>query len=219
MGEQAEKPQPRRPATWEELCAVPDHLVAQIIDGELIVSPRPAFPHAHTTSWIGGALVPTFGRQPGGGGDPPGGWWVLDEPQLYLDGHDLVPDLAGWRRERVPLLPHIVRYAVVPDWVCEVLSPSTAGIDRVRKMRIYARAGVRHLWHVDPIGRTLEVYRLEDERWVVAGTYEGEEIVRAEPFDVLPLELALWWLPEAPAPDEPPPAPPTEPGPTEPCDS
>ena len=105
-----------------------------------------------------------------------------------------MPDYAGWRRDRVPVLPNVAALTVPPDWACEVLSPSTGAIDRGRKMRIYARERVGHLWLVDPNARTLEVYRLEGPRWVVAGTHAGAECVRAEPFDAVELRLARWWL-------------------------
>src|SRR5207249_2269272 len=98
-----------------------------------------------------------------GGADRPGGWWILFEPELHLGENVLVPDHAGWRRERMPLLPDVAAFTLAPDWVCEVISPSTAHIDRGRKLRAYAREQVAHLWFVDPLARTIEVYRLERE--------------------------------------------------------
>jgi len=182
----------QRKATYENLLQVPDILIAEIVDGELITSPRPAFPHARATSAIGQDLSP-FDRRPGGPGGP-GGWWILFEPELHLGADILVPNLAGWRRERMPVLENVAYCELAPDWVCEVVSPTTARLDRVRKMPIYAREQVSHLWLVDPILRTLEVYRLERQRWVVVSTHGGAEGVRAEPFEAIELDMSRWWL-------------------------
>jgi Uma2 family endonuclease len=183
----------KRRATYEDLAKVPDTMVAEIIDGELFTSPRPASPHARVTTVLGGDLLGAFDRPPA---DPasPGGWWFLVEPELHFGDDVLVPDLAGWRRSRLPVLPNVVAFTLAPDWVCEVISPSTGVLDRGRKMRVYAREQVPHLWIVDPILRTLEVYRLEDARWIVASTHGGTDVVRAEPFDAVELRLARWWL-------------------------
>ena len=169
----------KRNATYDDLCALPDHMVAEIIDGDLFASPRPASPHALASSMLGAAVIGSFGDEPSGG-DLPGGWWILFEPELHFRRDVLVPDLAGWRRERMPTVPDVAGFELAPDWACEVISPSTGEIDRGRKMRVYARERVGHLWIVDPILRTLEVYRLEDGRWVVASTHAGTEQVRAE---------------------------------------
>jgi Uma2 family endonuclease len=179
----------RAPATYEDLLAVPDHLVAEIVDGELHTSPRPAPRHADASSGMGGALRGPFDRGRGG----PGGWRILDEPELHLGRDVLVPDLAGWRRERMPHIPEEAYISLAPDWVCEVLSPSTAALDRVRKLPIYAREEVSHAWLVDPIARTLEVLRLETGRWVLAGTWAGTTLVKAEPFEAVGLDLTLLW--------------------------
>src|SRR5438876_12320875 len=138
---------PKRHASYDDLCRLPEHLVGEIIDGELIVTPRPALPHAAASSALGAELWGPFNRPPGSGG--PGGWWILDEPELHFGQDVLVPDLAGWRRERLPKLGRGVGIELPPDWVCEVVSPSTARIDRTRKMAIYAKVGVPHLWIVD----------------------------------------------------------------------
>jgi len=198
MNDPARKGERRRRATYEDLLAAPEHMVAEIIDGELVLSPRPASPHAFASSSLGADLVLRFGR--GHGDDSPGGWWILDEPQLRLGDEELVPDLAGWLRERVPEFPNVARHVVTPDWVCEIVSPSTARIDRVKKMPVYSRASVPCAWLVDPLARTLEVYRLEQGRWVVAGVYDGEEPVRAEPFEAVAFDLTLWWPPSPPPP-------------------
>jgi len=168
-------------------------MVGEIIDGELYASPRPASPHALAASGIGSDLFGRFNR-PTNGPDAPGGWWILDEPELHLGSEVMVPDLAGWRRECMPRIPDVAYFELVPDWVCEVVSPRTGILDRRRKMPIYAREGVSHLWIVDPILKTLEVYRLESGRWVVASTHGGDDLVRAEPFDAVELDIVRWWL-------------------------
>lgn len=179
----------KRPATYEDLLGVPDDKVAEIVAGDLHVSPRPALRHVVASSRLGEGLGGPFDRGRGG----PGGWWILDEPEIHL-GHDvLVPDLAGWRRERLPTVPDAASMTLAPDWVCEIVSPSTESLDRARKMPVYARAGVAHLWLVNPQARTLEVYRLAEGRWLLLATHEGGAHVRAEPFDAVELALAPLW--------------------------
>ena len=182
----------RARATYADLLAVPEHLVAEIVDGELVTSPRPAPPHALAASAVGSVLFDRFAG-PSGAGDRPGGWHVLDEPELHLGDDVLVPDLAGWRRERMPGLPDTAYFTLAPDWVCEVVSPSSGRLDRARKMPIYAREGVAFLWMVDPPARTLEVYRLDGGRWMVAATHGGDEAVRVVPFDAVAVEMRRWW--------------------------
>jgi Uma2 family endonuclease len=178
-----------RPATYDDLVAVPEHLVAEIVDGELWTSPRPAPRHGAASSEVGHQLGPPFHRGRGG----PGGWWILDEPELHLGGHAVVPDLAGWRRQRMPRLPDTAHFVLAPDWVCEVLSPSTMQLDREKKLGVYAGHGVRHAWLVDPLARTLEVLRLEGAHWTLIDTHTGEAVVRAEPFEAVELELGALW--------------------------
>ena len=179
----------KAPATYADIEALPEHVVGEILDGELIVSPRPASPHAWAASQLGVDLTGPFGREKG----EPGGWIILDEPELHFGPQVMVPDLAGWRRERMPRMPELPFFELAPDWVCEVLSPSTARIDRSRKMRHYARAKVQHVWLVDPLATTLEVYRLDGDGWRLVDTYAGDEQVRPEPFDALPLDLTNLW--------------------------
>jgi len=169
----------------------PPEVIAEIMDGELHLQPRPGTPHGLATSALGEELGPPFKRGRGG----PGGWVILDEPELHLGpGPDkLVPDLAGWRRERMPEVPDAPAILLAPDWICEVLSPSTIGIDRGRKRRIYAREGVAFLWLVDPAAQTLEAYRLVDGRWTEVATFEGNARVWAEPFDAIELDLETLW--------------------------
>jgi Uma2 family endonuclease len=183
----------RRRVTYEDLLKVPDTMVAEIVDGELYASPRPASPHARAMSVIGSDLGGPFDGIPDGPGRP-GGWWILVEPELHFGSDVMVPDLAGWRRERMPVIPNVAFFELAPDWACEVVSPKTGILDRRRKMPIYAREGVSNLWIVDPILKTLEVYRLEAGRWIVASTHGGSDHVRAEPFAAVELDLVRWWL-------------------------
>ncbi|MBK8995853.1 MAG: Uma2 family endonuclease [Myxococcales bacterium] len=189
----------RRRATYDDLLAVPEHLVAEILDGELVTSPRPAARHSVSASVAGSELLGSFHRKPGGPHGP-GGWWILHEPELHLGQDVLVPDLAGWRRERMPAIPDVAAFDLAPDWICEVLSASTERLDRTQKLRIYAREGVRHCWLINPVQHTLEVYRQEHERWLLLSTHSNRDLARAEPFDAIELDLSRWWLEE----DEPP---------------
>ena len=191
------EPMPRippldRPATYDDLMKVPDIMVAEIVDGELHASPRPAIRHANVTSSLGVFIGGPF--QHGRGG--PGGWWILFEPELHFGRNVLVPDLAGWRRTRSPQLPGKAFATIVPDWVCEVLSPPTASLDRVKKLAIYAREQVPHAWLIDPASRTLEVLRLEAGRWTILATHAGSDVVRAEPFTDIELDLMSLWADE-----------------------
>jgi Uma2 family endonuclease len=176
-------------ATYEDVLNAPENTVAEILDGELHLSPRPGPKHSGAASALGMILGEPFHRGRGG----PGGWWILDEPELHLGEHVVVPDLAGWRRERLPSLPDEAYFSLAPDWVCEVLSPSTERIDRVHKLRIYAQAGVSHVWLLDPTQRTLEVLRLHDAAWLITGVLAGDAMARVEPFEVAELDLASLW--------------------------
>jgi Uma2 family endonuclease len=179
-----------RPATYEDLAALPDTLVAEIVRGQLHASPRPASPHAAAASVLGGRLVPPFHEGRGG----PGGWWVVLEPELHLEADVLVPDWAGWRRTRMPTYPKCAYFTLAPDWICEILSPSTSQLDRAQKLAIYAREGVSHAWLIDPDAETLEVLRLENGRWTILATHAGNEVVRAEPFADIAIELQALWI-------------------------
>jgi Uma2 family endonuclease len=183
-------------ATYDDVLNAPENKVAEILDGELFLSPRPAFRHTVASSCLGSALGDPFGRGRGG----PGGWWILDEPELHLGDHVVVPDLAGWRRERMPTGPEEAYFTLAPDWVCEVLSPSTERIDRGRKLHIYAEAGVPHLWLVNPVERTLEVMRLRDGAWTILAVHSDSDVVRAEPFEAIELELSILWADLPPKP-------------------
>ncbi len=184
-------PEFKRKATYVDVLAAPANMTAELVSGELVLSPRPAPRHALASSAVGADLFGAFGRRSGDRG--PGGWWILDEPEIHLGEDVIVPDLAGWRRECLPLLPEDAHFILAPDWACEVISPRSASHDRVKKMRIYAREGVLNVWLIDPMGRTLEVFRLEEGRWILVSTHAEDEKVRAEPFDAIELALADWW--------------------------
>ncbi|HEY4159503.1 MAG TPA: Uma2 family endonuclease [Polyangiaceae bacterium] len=179
----------RRPATYDDIVALPEHVVGEIVGGELQVSPRPAIGHALGSSALGATLMPRF--QFGDGG--PGGWWILDEPELHFGEDVVVPDLAGWRKERMPELPRKTFLTATPDWVCEFLSPSTSRFDRTKKIPLYAHARIPHLCLFDTLAETLEVFRLESAHWVLLGAHGGDDVVRAEPFDAVALELKRIW--------------------------
>jgi Uma2 family endonuclease len=185
-------PAPRR-ATYEDLFGLPENVVGEIVDGELVTSPRPALPHALASSALGVVLGGPFSFRRGG----PGGWWIIDEPELHLGADVLVPDLAGWRQERMPDRPTGAFITMVPDWICELVSPSTARLDRGRKRAIYAREGVPFLWMVYPVEQSLEAFCLEGGRWVLTGTYEGAGVVQVPPFEAVGIDLEEIWGPEA----------------------
>lgn len=176
---------------YEQLLAAPSHLIAQVIRGVLVTQPRPAPRHARAASVLGIRLGGPFDLGEGG----PGGWLILDEPEVHLGEHVLVSDLAGWRRERMPVLPDAAYFDLAPDWICEVLSHSTQAIDRAEKMPIYAEHNVGHAWLVDPAARMLEAYRLQEGRWLQLGTWRGDAKVRAEPFDAIEIALSAIWGP------------------------
>lgn len=178
-------------ATYEDLTRVPDTMVAELIDGEVYAWPRPSGPHTNAASVLGMIIGSAFQL----GTTGPGGWWIQDEPELHLSEHVLVPDLAGWRRERMPQIPEDHIYSIPPDWACEVLSHSTAKIDRVRKLPIYARHGVAYAWLVDVQQQFLEVKRLVNGVWNDIAVFTAGDVVRAEPFDAIEIDMTPVWGP------------------------
>lgn len=184
------RPVPLWDDTYPALGAFPSNLVAEILGGELVDSPRPRVLQTLAASAILGTLLGPYVRGLGG----PGGWLLLFAPELHLVGGEVVvPDLAGWRRERLPEAPDVTVMTLTPDWVCEVLSLETVALDRGVKMLAYAHAGVEHVWLVDPDLQSLEVYRHEDGAWSLLGVHEGTQRVKAEPFGGMELELSLLW--------------------------
>jgi Uma2 family endonuclease len=178
-----------RLATYEDLLRMPEHLVAEIINGRLVTHPRPAPRHLRASSSLGVKIGNSFDI----GGNGPGGWWILDEPELHLGAHVLVPDLAGWRRERMPSLPEAAWFELAPDWVCEVLSPGTASQDRAEKLPIYAVRGICHVWLIDPLLRTLESFENRDGKWLLLTTLKDADPVSLPPFDAITFDLSLLW--------------------------
>jgi Uma2 family endonuclease len=170
---------------YAALEALPEGVVGEIINGQLYAHPRPAGPHALTASHLGVDLGGPYDRGRGG----PGGWWIIYEPEVHfvLNVELMVPDLAGWRRSRMPQVPDDQRFDVVPDWVCEVLSPSTASRDREVKMPLYARYGVSYAWLVDPIARRLEAFALDEGQWVEVASFGDGEPIAAPPFEAVAL--------------------------------
>ncbi len=181
----------KRGATYDDLVRLPDTVTGQIIDGDLYAMPRPAGAHAFVASLLGGDLHVPFQR----GRDGPGGWWIIDEPEVHFASNVLVPDITGWRREQMPQSPTAEErfFTLTPNWVCEVLSPSTASLDRVRKRRVYEGAGVQWLWYIDPIGRTLEAFEWVQGRYSPLGTWGPGESPNVAPFDAIALDLDAIW--------------------------
>ncbi|MDX2155795.1 MAG: Uma2 family endonuclease [Hyphomicrobiaceae bacterium] len=178
-----------RPATYADLAALPPHVVGEILFGALHAHPRPAPRHARATTRLGAELDGPFDR----GRSGPGGWLILDEPELHLGPHVVVPDIAGWRRERLPRLPETAFIETAPDWVCEVLSPATQRVDRTDKLAIYAAFEVGHCWYVDPVARTLEVFARQGRQWLIAATFKDADPVTAPPFEAHTFALDILW--------------------------
>lgn len=184
-------------ATYQDVLDAPPHKVAEIVDGTLHLNPRPAPRHAWASAGLGDAVGPPFNRGRGG----PGGWRILAEPELHLGEDILVPDIAGWRRERMPELPEEAYFSLAPDWVCEILSPSTRMLDLGVKRGIYAREGIPHLWFVDPEARTLEAFELRNDQWVLLETLKENDAVSLPPFEAISFSLGDLWSDTEPEAD------------------
>ena len=180
----------RRKATYQDLCRLPDSVIGEIVDGELIATPRPSKRHGYAASALSSEIGPPYQFGRGGG---PGGWWILFKPEVRLGEHILVPDLAGWKRERMPSLGEGNQFDLAPDWVCEILSPGTVRLDKKRKLPIYAEFGTGHVWLLDPLSRTMEAFRLSSGKWLLVGFYSGDDRVRCEPFEEVEIQLAILW--------------------------
>lgn len=178
-----------RPATYADIEALPPHLVGEILFGHLVTHPRPHRRHGGAGAVLG--MVTGNPYQLGVGG--PGGWIFIDEPELHLGPHVTSPDLAGWRRERMTEPSDKAFFEIAPDWICEIISPSTEKYDKGDKRRIYALYGVRYLWHLDPRAKTLETFELQDENWLLTHTFIDQEDVCASPFDAITFSLGLLW--------------------------
>ncbi len=176
---------------YEQLLALPEHVTGEILNGGLHTMPRPSGRHGLAESVLNIRIGTPFGFGEGG----PGGWRIIIEPEVHFirDQEVAVPDLAGWRRERMPSVPEGHRFEIVPDWVCEILSPSTTQKDRTVKLPIYARHGVPYVWIVDPLARTLEAFELHEGRWLLIATLKDDDAVSVPPFDAVEFSLADLW--------------------------
>jgi Uma2 family endonuclease len=179
----------KKRATYQDVLDAPEHMVAEIIGGELRLSPRPGGPATSVASKVAAVLIPPFNDGHGG----PGGWIILVEPELHLGEEILVPDLAAWRIERLPTVPEGAAFTMPPDWVCEVISPRSETSDRLEKMPRYAAAGIRHAWLVHPRRRSVEAFRLHDGMWLAVAVHRGNVQVCLEPFEAIEIELSRLW--------------------------
>jgi len=180
----------KKTATYEDLYSIPENMTGQIINGELFAMPRPSPRHCHVVSGIGFEIGPPYRFGRGG----PGGWVILDEPEIKLGQNIFVPDLAGWKKEKLPKFPKTNYISVLPDWICEVLSPGTEKTDRADKMPVYAQFGVPYLWLINPVEEILEVFKLDSGRWTLLAVYAENEKVRAEPFQETEINLENLWF-------------------------
>ena len=180
---------PAAPATYQNVLDAPEHVVAELIGGTLHTHPRPAPRHARAGARLISKLGPPFDEGDGG----PGGWRIFYEPELHLAGEVLVPDLAGWCRERMPELPDTAYFTLAPDWACEILSPSTRAHDLVHKRPLYAAAAIAYLWLIDPVEQILEAFALADGHWRLIGAVEHDDAVQIPPFDAVTFQLGDLW--------------------------
>ena len=177
------------PATYDDLLKLPENVVGEILNGELYSSPRPAPRHVNAEDELLAEIRAAYQRGRGG----PGGWWILSEPELHFRKDILVPDIAGWRVERMPNLPETAWFDLSPDWICEVLSPSTGRLDRTKKLPIYARESVPFAWLVDPLQKTVEVMKLSGDVWQILHVFGGEDQMSTSPFEELTIDLRTVW--------------------------
>ena len=177
---------------YGQLSALPENLVGEIVNGRLHTRPRPSGPHAVAESSLGDELIGPYQKGKGG----PGGWWIIIEPEVHFVLNEVVtvPDLAGWRRARMPRPPEGHRFEVIPDWVCEILSSSTEKFDRTEKMPLYAQYGVRYFWVINPVEKTLEAYELIEDRWTLMGVFKDEQVVQIAPFQEVAIALPDLWI-------------------------
>jgi Uma2 family endonuclease len=181
----------KRKAVYDDLYTLPANMTGEIIEGELHAFPRPHSRHGRMATRLSIRIGAPYDFGDSGG---PGGWVIIIEPEVMLGENLFVPDLAGWKQERLPAPPAENWISVAPDWVCEILSPSTFRIDRVRKMPIYAVHSVPYLWLIDPLNKLLEAFKLKDGAWMLMGNYAENDKARVEPFQEVEIDLAhLWW--------------------------
>lgn len=184
----------RKAHGWQDILAAPEGVKAEVLAGELHTAPRPHPRHGAAQAVLSAEITGPF--QIGRGG--PGGWWILIEPDVAFGPHDIVaPDLVGWRRQRLPAFPDEQPITARPDWICEVLSPRTARRDRTAKSDLYLRHEVPHYWLVDPEARTLEVYELDNDRWLRLGAWSEDDTAAIPPFEAVEITLSTLFPPEA----------------------
>ncbi len=179
----------KRNATYADIEALPEHVIGEILYGTLVTQPSPSMPHGAAQSALSGELSRPFQKGKGG----PGGWVFVTVPELHISGHVLVPDIGGWKRERMPAVPKTAHVNIAPDWICEILSESTEKYDRGLKRDIYREIGVQHLWLLDPGFKYLECFQCVANKWLLDGTYSGGEPVRVPPFDAIEISLNELW--------------------------
>ena len=182
-------------ATYDDLLAVPEDIKAEVLGGELVTQPSPSLRHVRVQSGMNRFLGGPFDFDD----DGPGGWYIVSEVDVRLGEHDIVrPDVVGWRRERLDARIDATPIDVVPDWICEVLSPSSTRRDRLVKFQLYARHGVPHYWLIDPIARLLEAYALDGGQWKSIGVHDDTAHARIAPFDAIELPVGRLFLPAPP---------------------
>ena len=174
---------------YKELCDLPSNVVGEIINEELVVMPRPASKHARASSALGMLIGGPFDL----GNNGSGGWWILFEPELRFPDDVIVPDIAGWEKERMPVYPDVKQFELSPDWVCEILSPSTARYDRISKIQIYAENKVPYYWIVDPLNKILEILVLNGKTYKLSFVFDKNSLVKAPPFEELEFNLGSLW--------------------------
>ena len=184
-----------RLATYQDLLDLPEDTHAEVLSGTIVTTPSPLPKHAKVQGALRSFIGKPYDDDDGFGG--PGGWWIFPEVDVQLGPHDVVrPDLAGWRRKRLADPAETRPILIPPDWVCEVLSPSTATRDRVDKSQLYAAHGVAFYWLVDPDSRTLETFRLSDGHWTLSGTFHDGHVARIPPFEEVELHIGRLFLPK-----------------------
>ncbi len=202
----------RKVYTYEDILALDEKLHAELLDGMIYIdgvplgsvvptvgmAPAQLPRHAKSQRVLGKIIGGPFDDDHGDGG--PGGWWIFIEVDVLLASGTVRPDLSGWRRERLPQ-PDVRPIATRPDWVCEIISPTSIRQDRVAKRRAYAKAGIPHYWIVDPDARTLEALELQSDRWLEVGTWSEGDVARIAPFEPVEVPVGRLFLPPETRPE------------------
>ncbi|HYV46950.1 MAG TPA: Uma2 family endonuclease [Myxococcaceae bacterium] len=180
----------KKPATYDDIRQLPEGMNGELVDGQLFAWPRPTMGHAHLAGVLLYELHGSFDLGKG----VHGRWWIFREPELHFGPNVVIPDLAGWRRERLPKMPDVPFMELAPDWICEITSRSTASFDRVNKLPVYLKAGVAFAWLVDPTSRTIEALQKVKDHWTLIGNFPGDAPARIEPFEAHEFDLSTLWL-------------------------